>query len=63
MLAIRRAVIEYGALPIATWLHHLADSNAIVTLLEEVKKVAVHIDNRCASSVMASVPFRCAATT
>jgi hypothetical protein len=46
---IRREVIEYGALPIAAWLHHIDGAAAVQALLRQLVEVAETDGAHCAS--------------
>ncbi len=45
--AIRRVVLEYGALPIASWLNHIDSVSALTYALVQLRKAAVADGNRC----------------
>ena len=47
--AIRRVVLEYGALPIASWLNHIDSISALTYALVELRKAAFADGNRCKS--------------
>ena len=44
---IRRAVIEYGALPIAAWLHRLDSAGALQALLRQLVDVGEVDGSHC----------------
>jgi len=54
---IRREVIEYGALPIAAWLHHIDGAAAVQTLLRQLVEVAETDGAHCARPPSASPPL------
>ena len=48
--AIRRVVLEYGAVPIASWLHHIDSVSALSYALVDMRKGAVVDGSRCECS-------------
>ena len=48
--AIRREVIEYGALPIASWLGHIDSTSAVLQLLKQLTEAATTADHHQSES-------------
>ena len=50
--AIRRVVIEYGSIPIASWLQHIDSTAALSQAVEQLRAAGEVDGNRCELSAV-----------
>jgi hypothetical protein len=58
-LAIRRVVLEYGAMPISSWLQHMDSTAALSQAVVDMRKQGEVDGNRCKpSSWQGTLPWK-----